>query len=51
MQNLGHAGGRSLASCRAGEDESKWERIDDNSSQQHIIMKNVQVDVEYGMAK
>ncbi|KAK7937328.1 uncharacterized protein PG986_014196 [Apiospora aurea] len=51
LQNLGHAGGRSLAACRAGENESKWERIDDNSSQQHIIMKNVQVDVEYGMAK
>ncbi|KAK7990589.1 hypothetical protein PG990_014869 [Apiospora arundinis] len=51
MNNLGHAGGRSLATCHGGEDESKWERLDDNSSQQYIIMKNTQVDVEYGHSK
>ncbi|KAK8076067.1 hypothetical protein PG994_003339 [Apiospora phragmitis] len=51
MRNLSQQG-RSLASCRGGGDQSRWDRVDDdNSSQQYIIMKNVQVDVDYGAAK
>lgn len=50
MQNLANPGPRSVTVYHGGA-ESRWERISDNSSQQHIIMKDVQVDIEYGTAK
>ncbi|KAI0131872.1 hypothetical protein BJ170DRAFT_611588 [Xylariales sp. AK1849] len=37
--------GHSTATCQGKEDH--WDRVDDNSSQKFIIMKNTQVDVEW----
>ncbi|KAK7909233.1 hypothetical protein PG985_015111 [Apiospora marii] len=51
MQNLANPGTRPVTVYHGDRPDSRWERIDDNSSQQHIIMKDVQVDVEYGTAK
>jgi hypothetical protein len=43
LSSMGRAGQNKTSASR----NDQWERIDDNSSQKFIIMKNTQVDVEW----